>query len=479
MTRDRETARRIAQQVQPLGGSVYYVGGCVRDRLLGRESKDLDIEVHGVTPQQLEIVLDQMGGRRTVGASFGVYGLAGCGLDIAMPRREAAVGRGHRDFTVEVDPWLGPERAARRRDFTVNALMEDVLTGQVLDFFGGREDLRRGLLRHVDDRSFPEDPLRVLRGAQFAARFGFTVAEETVALCRTMDLSALSRERVEGELQKALLQAPRPSIFFRTLDTMHQLRPWFTEVQRLQGVPQPPRYHGEGDVWEHTMAVLDTAAGVCMTAGKFRGVYAVACESEYTAAELRPQAAQPMALMLAALAHDFGKVTATTESGGVIHAYGHEEAGLPLTEDFLHRVIGEKALHRCVKNLVALHMKPNAMALSGASVKSTNRLLDAAIEPEDLILLALADHRGSRCDPPRPDPEPFLRQRLEVYRATMARPMVTGSDLISAGLTPDRDFSQLLAYARKLHLAGLDREAALRQTLAYARKLQKTHQKEG
>ena len=129
MTRDRETARRIAQAVQPLGGSVYYVGGCVRDRLLGRESKDLDIEVHGVTPQQLEIVLDQMGGRRTVGASFGVYGLAGCGLDIAMPRRETTVGRGHRDFTVEVDPWLGPERAARRRDFTVNALMEDVLTG--------------------------------------------------------------------------------------------------------------------------------------------------------------------------------------------------------------------------------------------------------------------------------------------------------------------------------------------------------------
>ena len=197
------------------------------------------------------------------------------------------------------------------------------------------------------------------------------------------------------------------------------------------------------------------------------------------AAELRPQAIQPMALMLAALAHDFGKVTATTESGGVIHAYGHEEAGLPPAEDFLRRVIGEKALHRCVKNLVALHMQPNAMALSGASVKSTNRLLDAAIEPGDLILLALADHRGSRCDPPRPDPEPFLRQRLEIYRATMARPLVTGSDLISAGLTPDRDFSQLLAYARKLHLAGGEREAALRQTLAYARKLSKKHQKEG
>ena len=446
-------AAYILEKLNQAGHQAYVVGGCVRDALLGREPKDWDVCTSAAPEIMKQIFQDchvvETGlqhGTLTVVLHHVPYEVTTFRVD------EGYADHRHPDhvrFVTDVREDLA------RRDFTVNALMEDVLTGQVLDFFGGREDLRRGILRHVDDRSFPEDPLRVPRGAQFAARFGFTVAEETVALCRTMDLSALSRERVEGELQKALLQAPRPSIFFRTLDTMHQLRPWFTEVQRLQGVPQPPRYHGEGNVWEHTMAVLDAAA------------------------ELRPQAIQPMALMLAALAHDFGKVTATTESGGVIHAYGHEEAGLPPAEDFLRRVIGEKALHRCVKNLVALHMQPNAMALSGASVKSTNRLLDAAIEPGDLILLALADHRGSRCDPPRPDPEPFLRQRLEIYRATMARPMVTGSDLISAGLTPDRDFSQLLAYARKLHLAGVEREAALRQTLAYARKLSKKHQKEG
>ena len=151
-----EAARAIARQAASLGGAAYYVGGFVRDRLLGRENTDVDIEVHGVTPRQLAEILDGMGGRLEMGASFGIYGLKGYGLDIAMPRRERATGRGHRDFQVSVDPFLGTEQAARRRDFTVNALMENVLTGQVLDHFHGLDDLRRGILRHVDSRTFPE-----------------------------------------------------------------------------------------------------------------------------------------------------------------------------------------------------------------------------------------------------------------------------------------------------------------------------------
>ena len=207
MTRDRETARRIAQEVQPLGGSVYYVGGCVRDRLLGRESKDLDIEVHGITPQQLEIVLDQMGGRRTVGASFGVYGLAGCGLDIAMPRRETAVGRGHRDFTVEVDPWLGPERAARRRDFTVNAMAYHPQRG-LLDCFGGEEDIKNKIIRCVGDPKlrFEEDALRILRAVRFSAVLGFSIQQESsqAACDKAKLLCEISAERICEELCKAL-----------------------------------------------------------------------------------------------------------------------------------------------------------------------------------------------------------------------------------------------------------------------------------
>ncbi|MDR3988852.1 MAG: tRNA nucleotidyltransferase [Oscillospiraceae bacterium] len=444
--RDMEAARDIARQAASLGGAAYYVGGFVRDRLLGRENTDVDIEVHGVTPRQLAEILDGMGGRLEMGASFGIYGLKGYGLDIAMPRRERATGRGHRDFQVSVDPFLGTEQAARRRDFTVNALMENVLTGQVLDHFHGLDDLRRGILRHVDSRTFPEDPLRVLRGAQFAARFRFAVAPETVALCRDIDLAALPPERVEGELCKALLQADRPSLFFETLRDMGQLSPWFPEVEALIGVPQEPGFHQEGDVWNHTMLVLDQAAA------------------------LRSRARRPFAFMLAALTHDLGKTVTTQRVRGRIHAYAHETAGVPLAEALLRRIVGEKAVTAYVLNMVELHMKPNALVGADASVKASNRMFDRSVEPEDLILLAAADGRGTRGRWPWEDTEPWLRQRLALYREIMARPQVTGAELIAAGLTPDSRFRELLDYAHKLHLAGIPHDSALKQTLAYARK---------
>ena len=142
MTTPEEMAERIAREVEKKGGRTYYVGGFVRDRVLGIENKDVDIEVHGVTAGVLEQILDALGQRTQMGASFGVYGLKHLDLDIALPRKEEATGRGHRDFAVFTDPWLGTEKAARRRDFTMNALMEDVVTGEIIDHFGGREDAK-------------------------------------------------------------------------------------------------------------------------------------------------------------------------------------------------------------------------------------------------------------------------------------------------------------------------------------------------
>ena len=210
---DMEMAKKIAEGADTLGGCAYFVGGYVRDLILGDVGKDIDIEVHGLTPDQLKGLLDSLGQRLDIGESFGIFGLRGYNLDIAMPRKESCRGRGHRDFDVFVDPHIGTLGAAKRRDFTINAMMQNVLTGEIIDHFGGREDLKNGIIRHVNTESFAEDPLRVLRGAQFAARFGFEIAEETKALCKHMDISTLPRERIMGETQKALLKADKPSIF--------------------------------------------------------------------------------------------------------------------------------------------------------------------------------------------------------------------------------------------------------------------------
>ena len=148
--RDLKMAEKIAACVADKGGRTFLVGGYVRDLLMGKHSKDIDIEIHGVQPKELENILDGLGSRTEMGASFGVYGLRGYDIDIAMPRQEEATGRGHKDFKIYVDPFLGTYKAAMRRDFTINAMMQDVLTGEIIDHFGGQEDLKKGVLRHVN-----------------------------------------------------------------------------------------------------------------------------------------------------------------------------------------------------------------------------------------------------------------------------------------------------------------------------------------
>lgn len=447
---DQKMAQKIARQVAARGGRTFYVGGFVRDALIGRENKDVDIEVHGVSPQCLEEILDGLGQRLAIGESFGIFGLRGYELDIAMPRKEEVRGHGHKDFDIFVDPFIGTEAAARRRDFTFNALMQDVLTEEIVDHFGGVEDLHRGVLRHVNDSSFAEDPLRVLRAAQFAARFGFRAAEETVSLCRRMDLRFLPGERIEGELKKALLKAEKPSVFFEVLREMEQLDHWFPELKALIGVQQNPVYHREGDVWTHTMMVIDEAA------------------------KLRHRAANPYWFMLSAVTHDFGKAVCTEEKDGVLHAYHHEEAGVPLAEAFLRRMTGEVKLIEYVRNMTEYHMKPNTVAGARSAQKVTTRMFDRSVDPEGLICLALADDRGRVTQAPATDHEAFLMERLEVFRDLMSRPYVMGRDLVEAGLKPGAEFTEILQYAHKLRLAGIPKENALKQTLAFARTLCKT-----
>ena len=432
--------------VSERGGRTFYVGGFVRDKILGIENKDMDIEVHGIEPEVLREILSEVGEPMSYGSSFGVYSLKGYDIDIAMPRKEHATGKGHRDFEVFVDPFIGTAEAARRRDFTMNAVMEDVLTGELVDPFGGKQDLENGIIRHIDSDTFVEDPLRVLRGAQFASRFGFNIADDTSDLFRSMDLSALSMERVEDELKKALLKGKKPSVFFEVLRSADGLDVWFPEVKALIGIEQDPKFHPEGDVWTHTMEVLDRAA------------------------RYRYKTKNPYAFMLLALTHDFGKAVTTEVVNGRIHAYDHETEGLPAIETFLRRITNESEVISYVLNMVPLHMKPNVVAASKSAVKVTNRMFDRAAAPEDLIYFAMSDKPVMSGDNPfTGDPE-FLFERYELYEEMMSRPYVTGNDLIEKGLEPGEYFSDVLAYAHKLRLAGTEKESALKQTLSYARK---------
>lgn len=439
-------AEEIAERVHALGGSAYYVGGYVRDRLLGRDSKDIDIEIHGITEDALIELLSDMGETASFGRSFGIHTLRGTGIDIALPRTERSTGQGHRQFDVSVDPFIGTEAASSRRDFTINALMQDVLTGEILDYHGGREDLEKGIIRHVSDASFADDTLRVLRAASFASRLGFAIAEETASLCRSINISQLSSERIEEELAKALLGSDSPSVFFEELRRMDQLSFWFPELEALIDLPQDPLYHPEGDVWVHTMEVIDRAAA------------------------LRDKTDEPLSFMLLCLCHDFGKAVTTELIKGRYHAYQHEVKGIPVIESFLRRIVKEKSIRRYVTGMVPLHMRPNVAAFSKPSVKSTNRLFYEAASPGDLVYFAICDKPVLAGEENFTGDSDFLWERLSVFEATMAKPHITGKDLIEAGISPGEELGRLLDYALKLRLAGIDKDQAMKQVMGMARR---------
>lgn len=448
-SKDRLLARAIAADVAALGGTVYYVGGAVRDRLTGVECKDIDIEVYGIAPGQLREVLAHHGEVLEKGASFGVLGLRHSDLDVAMPRTERRTGGRHQDFDVSVDPSLSTREASTRRDFTINAMMEDVLTGEVVDHWNGRADLENRVIRCVSPDTFPEDALRVFRAAQFAARLNAQIDEDTLALCREIDVTKISHERIFEELTKALLKADKPSVFFRELRRMDHLKEFFPEVEACAGVEQNPRFHPEGDVFEHTMLVVDCAAA------------------------LRDRAEWPLGFMLSALLHDLGKCVATeVQEDGRITAYGHEVQGLPLVERQLRRLTNQTKLIRYVLNQTELHMRPNMLAANLSRKKKTRALFDLSVCPEDLILLSRADASGKLDVPYNEENERFLRERLEDYRQVMTRPMVTGQDLLAAGLKPGEQFKTLTARARQLHFAGIERKTALRQILKEVQRTQ-------
>lgn len=449
----------LARAIRDEGGRALLVGGCVRDELMGIVPKDWDLEVYELAPERLREILDRFGTVNVVGEAFTVYKL-GADLDVSLPRRERKSGRGHRGFVIEGDPSMSVAEATRRRDFTINAILQDPLTDEILDPFEGQKDIAGRTLRAVAADTFVEDSLRVLRAAQFAGRFEFQISPETVELCRTMDLTDLPAERIWGELEKLLLRARRPSVGLNWMEKLGVLPQVFPEIQTLIGVPQDPEWHPEGDVFVHTLLAVDRARELI---------------------DDLPYARQ-VTVMLGALAHDFGKPPTTQFLEGRWRSRGHEEAGVEPATRFLDRInvhtIDGYDVRRQVISLVKEHLKPGEFYKKRDEVgEGAFRRLARRCEPDLLYRVAKADSLGRNAEwVPREQwygaeaQEWFLQRARELdVEKRPPDPLLLGRHLLELGLQPGPVMGEITRTVYEMQLDG--RVRTLDDAIREARKL--------
>ena len=433
---------KLAKVIAANGGRAMLVGGCVRDELMGIEPKDWDLEVYGIEPVRLREILSEFGEVNAVGEAFTVYKV-GQDLDVSLPRRERKTGRGHRGFLVEGDKNMSFEEAARRRDFTINALMQDALTGEIIDCYGGREDIENKILRAVARETFAEDSLRVLRAAQFAARFNFEVEPETLELCRAIDLTDLPKERIWGELEKLLLKSDKPSVGLRYFYDLRIAEQLFPELVALVGVPQEAEWHPEGPVDVHTLMVTDEARKL------IDGL-------EY---------AKQVTVMLGALCHDFGKPPTTEFFDGRWRSHGHDEAGVAPTLTFLDRLglftLDGYDVRNQIVQLVRYHLAPG-MFYKNPPGDGAFRRLARRVEPDLLYRVAKADSLGRNPEwlPKekwfKAEAQEWFIERVRDLKVERKAPsaILMGRHLIELGLNPSPQFKTILDAIYEKQLDG-------------------------
>ena len=442
-------ARRIAERVRDAGGRALCVGGFVRDRLLlrsperasagqvGVDSKDLDMEVFGIPQDALLSLLSGLGRVDPVGHAFPVYKIGG--VDVALPRRESKTGRGHKGFAVEGDPSMSFHEAARRRDFTINAIGWDPLTDEHLDPFQGRRDLELRVLRVVDPATFGDDSLRVLRALQFAARFELAIDPATAALCASIPLDDLPAERIWGEFEKLLLQAERPSIGFalaRELGVVKQILP---EMEPLYDCPQDPEWHPEGNVWIHTLMVIDEAR-------KRNGDLD------------RPRLAT---VMLGAVCHDLGKPKTTALIDGRVRSPNHEAEGVEPATRILDRLnvrtLDNFDVRAQVLGLVAEHLRPSAFHKAKDTVTDgAFRRLAQKVDLELLVRFARSDCHGRTGTFDCSAMDWFLdRARTLGVEHKPPAPILLGRHLMELGVQPGPRMGEILRAVYEQQLDGV------------------------
>jgi tRNA nucleotidyltransferase (CCA-adding enzyme) len=403
---------------------------------MGASSKDLDLEVYHLPADRLKTLLSRFGSVNTVGESFTVYKVAG--IDVALPRRESRTGRGHRAFEVTGDPDLPHADAARRRDFTINAISWDPLTGEYLDPFDGRGDLAARVLRAVDIRTFGEDSLRVLRAIQFAARFEFRLEDQTRDLCRGIALDDLPSERIWGEMEKLLLLAARPSVGFALGLDLLVIDRLFPEIQALVGCEQEPEWHPEGDVWIHTLMVIDQARIRIDDLDRARKIV----------------------VMLGAVCHDLGKPLTTAFLDGRIRSIDHEQEGVAPASAVLDRLnihtIDGFDVRRQVLGIVAHHLKPGMFRQSPTPVSDgAFRRLAQKVDLELLARVAKSDCLGRTGGFDCSAMDWFLARARDLgVQHAPPEPLVKGRHLLALGLSPGPRVGAILKQVYERQLDG-------------------------
>ena len=424
--------KTISAKLSEENAQAIVVGGAVRDHFLELPCKDYDIEVYGLEKiETLEQILSYYGSVNLVGKSFGIlkFVYEGEEYDFSFPRREQKIAIGHKGFDVVCDGFMSFEEAALRRDFTINALGYDVEQEVFLDPFGAKEDMESKRLRHISSKTFVEDPLRVYRAVQFAARFGYTLDKETFALCENMVkdglFDELPKERVYTEFTKLLLKSKKPSIGFELMRELGITKRHFPELHALIGVPQSPIWHPEGDVWVHTLMCVDKMVTL-----------------------KRGDEKHDLKMMFAILCHDLGKATHTQVTLEKISAIGHERAGLEPTERLMYRLTNEHDFIKSLLPLVEHHLAPS-IYFRGKAKDSTIRKLATKVNIEELVTVARADFLGRTTEASLKgvyEAGDWLLKKaeeLDVYREPL-KPLLQGRDLIELGYTPSKEFKSLL-----------------------------------
>lgn len=432
----------ILKDLQKIGATPILVGGSVRDYFLNIPIKDYDIEIFGIN--SLEIIqncLQKYGSVKLVGKSFGVLTLRvnEYDFDFALPRTEKKVGNTHQDFEIITNANLSFKEAALRRDFTINAIGYNFSTKEFLDPFDGIKDLKNRTIKHIDDKTFIEDSLRVYRAVGFASRFDFKIEEKTKELCKQIvfknELEYLPKERIYEEFKKLFLKSSKPSIAFELMRELGVLK-YFSELELLINCIQEPEYHPEGDVWIHTMMCLDEMARILKEEK---------IEDEY----------RKLYLFYGILCHDFGKPFCTKGINGKITSFKHESLGIEPTISFLSKLTNEKKFIEIVCSLVKNHLTPFQLYLAESSLKAIKRL-SLKVNIEDLCFVCLADCLGRTIlDKEKCSKATswllFKAKELDIHNEPI-KPMIQGRDLIKLGFKPSNKFKEILEFAFDLQL---------------------------